>query len=242
MVRIREIKLRTSNREGVIGDDALFTRGGDPMGIDLDASLREPVEVLRQNTSFFVLPLIPATIDFLSSFTARSRSLWGTLPSVHGLLNFLSFLVEIWVMSGLVYRAERHLEGGFPDYRDGLNAIVERWLDFTIAATIIAVGTFIGLLLLIIPGLLWLMLVAFTLPIMVSKNLNAVGSIKESINLVVEKLWDVFIYLLILVVLVAVVTWILGFIPYIGDPIATILLNPYVAVSITIAYHQIEGE
>ncbi len=154
------------------------------MGIDLDASLKEPVEVLRQNTSFFVLPLIPAALDFLASFTARPRSLWGSLLSAHGLLSFLSFLVGVWVMGGLVYMAERHLEGDFPDYRDGLNTIVERWLDFTVAAIIIAVGTFIGLLLLIIPGLLWLMLVAFTLPIMVSKNLDAVTAIKESINLV----------------------------------------------------------
>ncbi len=40
----------------------------------------------------------------------------------------------------------------------------------------------------------------------------------------------------------AVVAWVLGFIPYIGGPIATILLDPYVAVSITIAYHQIAEE
>ena len=145
-------------------------------------------------------------------------------------------------MGGLVYMAERHLEGDFPDYRDGLNAIVERWLDFTIAAIIIAVGTFVGLLLLIIPGLLWLMLVAFTLPVMVSRNLDAMSAIKESINLVLANFGEVFVYLLVLVVLVAVVALILGIIPYIGGPIATILLDPYVAVSITIAYHQIEGE
>ncbi|WP_297523617.1 hypothetical protein [Thermococcus sp.] len=211
------------------------------MAIDIDEALKKPVGILEDNYSFFVLPLIPAAIDLLTGSVRRPGGMFELFFSAYGLLSFLAFLVGIWVMGGLVRMAEEQLRGGRPDYNVGLQVISERWADFTVAAVIIAVGTFVGLLLFIIPGLLWLMFVAFTLPIMVVKNLDAVAAIGESINLVRENLNDVFLYLLVLVVLMALVDFVLSLIPYIGGAIATIIIDPYAALSVTIAYHQLEG-
>lgn len=93
-----------------------------------------------------------------------------------------------------------------------------------------------------IPGLIWLMLVAFTLPLIMVKGLDGISAIKESINLVKDNFGDVLVYLVVLVLVVFVGTTILGFIPYIGYALATIILNPYVAISITVAYHRLTEE
>ncbi len=211
------------------------------MAIDIDEALKKPVEILEDNYNFFVLPLIPAAIDLLTGSVRRPGGTFGLFFSAYGLLSFLAFLVGVWVMGGLVRMAEEQLRGGRPDYNVGLQVIGERWADFTVAAVIIAVGTFVGLLLFVIPGLLWLMFVAFTLPIMVVKNLDAVAAIGESINLVRKNLNDVFLYLLVLVVLMALVDFVLSLIPHIGGTIAMIIIDPYAALSVTIAYHQLEG-
>jgi len=210
------------------------------MAIDVDEALKKPVEILKDNYNFFILPLIPAAIGLLSGAAKRPGGMSELFFSTYGLLSFLTFLVGVWVMGGLVYMTEKQLKGNRPDYNAGLQVISERWADFTVAAVIIAVGTFVGLLLFIIPGLLWLMFVAFTLPIMVVKGLDAIAAIGESINIVRENLNDVFLYLLVLVVLTALADFVLSLVPYIGAPIATIIIDPYVALSVTIAYHQLE--
>jgi uncharacterized membrane protein len=202
------------------------------VGIDLNKVLKDPVDIAIQNPQFFALPVIPALVYLL-----------GDLIGGYGRSAFslLGMVLEIMTAGALVHMTRQLLETGNTDYHAGIEVAMERLVDLLIAAVIIGVGTFIGLLLFVIPGLIWLMLVIFAIPILVIENKDAVTAIKESINLVSEHSSDVLVYLILLVLIIFAVQWVLGLIPHIGDFIATIVVDPYMAISITIAYYQIKS-
>ncbi|WP_456368137.1 hypothetical protein [Thermococcus sp.] len=203
------------------------------MGIDLNKVFKEPVDVILSEPQFFVLPVIPALLYLIGDIIN------GAIGSI---FNLLGMILEIMVDGALVYMAYRLLKTGSTDYWEGLTIAQERLVDLLIAAVIIGIGAFIGFLLFVIPGLIWLMLVVFSIPILIIENKDAVTSIKESINLTLQYGSDVLVYVIILVLIVFAVQWILGLIPYIGNFIATIVVSPYVAVSLTMAYEQLKEE
>jgi uncharacterized membrane protein len=202
------------------------------VGINLNRVLREPVDIIAQNPQFFALPVIPAFFYLIGDLIGGS---------VGSAFSLLGMVLEAMTAGALVYMAHRLIRTGYTDYMDGIEVTKERPIDILIEALIIGVGAFIGFLLFVIPGLIWLMLVIFAIPILVIENKDAITAVKESINLVSEHSSDVLVYLILLVLIIFAVQWILGLIPYIGDFIATIVVLPYMAVSITMAYHELKG-
>lgn len=55
------------------------------------------------------------------------------------ILSFISMILTLVTGGALVYMADDELKGHYADYREGLNAAVERLVDLLIAALVIGV-------------------------------------------------------------------------------------------------------
>ncbi|WP_456422568.1 DUF7544 domain-containing protein [Thermococcus sp.] len=207
--------------------------------IDLNDVLQRPVEILKGNYDFFVPPLIPAVFDLVAG---PKYGGYGFNMSYSLLIYAVSLILGIIASGALVYMAEVELNGKRASYREGLNVALERLGDLVIASLIIGVGFVVGLILLIVPGLLWLILTAFAVPLIILENMDGVGAVMESIRLVRENFSEVLVYLVVLIAIVFVVSVVLGLIPYLGPFVASLLVTPYVSISLTMAYHQLSGE
>ncbi len=218
------------------------------MGINIEKTLTKPVGMLQENYNFFVPALLPFAISLISGiafggtvFGMKNTGIigMGTLMGLRGLLGLISFITALIAEGAIVDMAYKQLNGGHPGYMEGINAAVEKLGSLIIATIIIGVGAFIGLILLVIPGLIWLILVAFTIPIIMLEGADSISAIEESISLVRENLGDVIVFLIVLVIVVGIVTIILSWIPYIGSAIASLITTPYGAIALTLAYLEL---
>ncbi|GAB6102283.1 hypothetical protein JCM16138_15060 [Thermococcus atlanticus] len=218
------------------------------MGIDIGKSLTEPVGMLQENYSLFVPALLPFAISLISGiafggsvFRMRPAGM-GALMGLAGILGLISFIASLIAAGAIVDMAHRQLTGESAGYMEGINAALSRLGSLIVATVIIGIGAFIGMMLLIIPGLIWLILVAFTIPIIMLENMDGIEAIKGSIGLVRENFGDVVVFLIALIIIVGIVTMILSLIPYVGSAVASLITTPYVAVALTLAYLDLRGE
>ncbi len=218
------------------------------MGIDIGKSLTEPVGMLKENYGLFVPALLPFAINLLSGvafggsvFRMRPAGM-GALIGLAGIMGLISFIASLIAAGAIVDMAHRQLTGESPGYMTGINAALGRLSSLIVATVIIAIGAFIGMMLLIIPGLIWLILVAFTIPIIMLEDMDGIEAIRESISLVRGNFGDVVVFLIALIIIAGVVTMILSLIPYVGSAVASLITTPYVAVALTLAYLDLRGE
>ncbi|WP_457742264.1 hypothetical protein [Thermococcus sp.] len=209
--------------------------------IDIGEAIERPLEIMMTNYGFFVPPLLPAVISLISAPTVGKPGLGLHVSITSIILSMIVMILSLIAGGALVYMADKELRGDRADYGEGLNAAMERIVDLVVASVIIGVGFAVGLILLVIPGLLWLMLTTFVVPMIMLENLDAISAIEKSINLVKENFVTVLVYLVVLAIIIGVGMTLLGLIPYIGYALATIVFNPFAAISITIAYHQLAG-
>jgi len=209
--------------------------------IDIGEAIKRPFEIMMGNYGFFVPPLLPAVVNLISVSTVGKPGFGFHVSLALMVLSMVAMILSLIAGGALVYMADDELRGKRADYREGLSAAVEKIVDLVVASVVIGVGFAIGLLLLVIPGLIWLMLTTFAIPMIMLENMDAISAIKESINLVKENFVTVLVYLIVLGIVVGIGMTILGLIPYIGYALATIIFNPYAAISITIAYRQLTG-
>ncbi|WP_461864223.1 hypothetical protein [Thermococcus sp.] len=221
------------------------------MGIDIGKSLSKPVDLLQENYGLFIPALLPFIISLIGGIAFRGSIFgmhsigmagMGAMIGLAGLLALISFIAALIAQGAIVDMAYKQIKGGSPGYMEGINAALGKLGSLIIATIIIAVGTFIGFILLVIPGLIWLLLVAFTIPIIIIENMDGIEAIKESINIVKENLGDVLVFLIVLIIIVAIVTMILSLIPYVGGAIASLITTPYTAIALTVAYLDLKGE
>ncbi len=221
------------------------------MGIDIGKSLTKPMEMLQENYNLFIPAILPFIVSLIGGI-ALGGSMFrmsfggigamGRLMGLAGVVGLISFVASLIAEGAIVDMAYKQLQGESPGYMEGINAALEKLGSLIIATIIIGIGAFIGLVLLVIPGLIWLILVAFTIPIIMLENMDGISAITESINLVKRNLGDVVVFLIVLIIIVAIVTMILSLIPYIGGAIATLITTPYMAIALTIAYLELKGE
>lgn len=112
------------------------------------------------------------------SGVSESSSGFGVQFIVQLLGQVLSYLIGAALMKGALDAVS-----GRPV---GFGAMFEGWdkLQVVLAALLIAIGTIIGLVLLIIPGIIWAILTAFTMYFVIDEGQDAVTAIKSSIALV----------------------------------------------------------
>lgn len=204
------------------------------MKFSLGEVLVEPLDIISRNIDFLILPVVPAIFNALIEGLNYHV---GSIVMFIGRL--IAFVISLIVSGALVYMANEELEGRSIRYTEAINYTLEVFPDLLVASIIIALGTLIGLALFVIPGLVWLFLVVFTIQEIVLQRKNAVSAIQSSIELVKENAFDLLAYFIVLLIVVIVIAVPLALIPIVGYFIASIFLEPYTSISLTMVYRAL---
>ncbi|WP_297550082.1 hypothetical protein [Thermococcus sp.] len=204
------------------------------MKFSLGEVLVEPLDIISRNIDFLILPVVPAIFNALIEGLNYHV---GSIVMFIGRL--IAFVISLIVSGALVYMANEELEGRSIRYTEAINYTLEVFPDLLVASIIIALGTLIGLALFVIPGLVWLFLVVFTIQEIVLQRKNAVSAIQSSIELVKENAFDLLAYFIVLLIVMIVIAVPLALIPIVGYFIASIFLEPYTSISLTMVYRAL---
>lgn len=221
-------------------------------GIDFGEALSRPIDVIQRNPGIIVPAVIPAVVSliFMAIFggAVMGTGMYGygmnpvLTPGFFGMfaIYFIILIILSLIAEGaIVSIAYSELKGKSMNYMDGINLAISKIVPLLISAIIIALGIFVGTLLLVIPGLIFALLVIFTIQEIMIAGKDATSAISGSIDMVKRNFGNVLVYAVILLILTGIVSMALGMIPFIGNAIASLLITPYIGTSITYAYIQL---
>lgn len=153
----------------------------------------------------------------------------GTLVAILGSF----FIVTIApLFYGLAYMAMRGVKGEKVEINDvfeGFNHFVQSWIFMIVSVVLI----FIGVMLLVVPGIILLILLIYALPLLVIRDYGAIDAIKESINIAKANFTET-----IFIFLVAMVISLIGGSIRIG----AILTTPFIMIFYTLGAYGLIGE
>jgi|Deesub1362B_J571_1020462.scaffolds.fasta_scaffold00511_9 hypothetical protein len=220
--------------------------------INIGDALSKPVDIMQRNPGIIVPALIPAIASLIFAAIFGSVMMgagmygYGMNPMLmQGFFGILAVYIIVLIILSLIAEgaivsiAYSELKGKSMNYMDGINHAVSKIVPLLISAIIIAIGIFIGTLLLVIPGLIFALLVIFTIQEVMIAGKDATSAISGSIELVKRNFGNVLIYAVILMILASIVSMALGMVPFIGNAITSLLITPYIGTSITYAYLQL---
>ena len=99
-----------------------------------------------------------------------------------------------------------------------------RYVGLTLLTIVCLIPLYI---LLIIPGIIFTVFWAFSSYILLSGNVRAWDSMKQSKALVKGRWWRVFGYGLLLLLIIFVISFVAGFIPFVGSIVSSLVLTPF---------------
>jgi hypothetical protein len=151
-----------------------------------------------------------------------------------GLVTIAVSLVSLGLLSGVVcvgfiklVETRRRGEDGFPtDVFDGFSQFGECF----VASILIGLGILIGMLLFVLPGLLFGLAMVFTYPAIAIDNETATGGMAKSYSIIKENFALAAVFLVIVVVLSSIGgAFVFG----------TLLTLPFCLILLTLAYHRL---
>ncbi len=157
--------------------------------------------------SYFVLTASGA-LDFFD-LTLNNPEIIESMPDaelVELLVDFFVAMIWVAIASAVVYgflylvaaRAVAEEVAIQPSGRSVVSAAISSMLIWIIALAMIAVGTSVGFLLLIVPGVWFAIGASMTAPVIAIEGLGPVGAIKRSFDLVKGSWWSTFGFLMLI--------------------------------------------
>jgi len=220
------------------------------MSINIGETLTKPVDIIQRNPGIIVPAVIPAVVALIFGLLFMGMYggmlLMGNPAMLTGSFAILGVYLIILAILGLIANgaivsmAYAEITGEEMDYNTGIRIALDKLGPLLIASIIIGVGITIGTFLLVIPGLVFALLVMFSIQEIMIGGRDGIEAIKESINLVKANFGTCLVYAIILMIVVAVVSTLLGLIPVIGNVISTLIITPYLGISLTMAYLQLK--
>jgi hypothetical protein len=127
----------------------------------------------------------------------------------------------LWLLSScmVVVMARDALDGREPGLASALSAVLGRMGAVVWASSLVTIIVGVAFLFLVIPGLVAAVLLVFTLPAVLLDGFGAVAAMKHSVAIVRRHVGPVIGFVvgsLLTLVGVAIASWILGFIPFLG--------------------------
>jgi hypothetical protein len=145
----------------------------------------------------------------------------GIVGLVFAMLSFGLVMSLLWLLSScmVVIMARDALDGREPAMGDAFGTVLGRLWTVVVASSLVTLVVGFGFLLLVIPGVVAAVLLVFTLPAVLLDGLSAVAGMKRSAAIVRAHLGPVIGFIvgsLLVLVGVAIGSWILGLIPFLG--------------------------
>ncbi|RLI71906.1 hypothetical protein DRO97_09400 [Archaeoglobales archaeon] len=221
------------------------------MGIEIGEALTKPIDIIQKNPGIMVPAVLPAIASLVFALLVGAMyhrmGLFMQNPTmlVSFLFTLIIYLIIVAVLSlvangAIVSIAYAEISGKRIHYMDGIRDAFEKIVDLVIASIIIVVGVAVGIMLLVVPGLIFALLAMFTIQEIMIGGKGGIEAIFGSIDLVKANFRNVLVYAIVLFVVVAIISILLDLIPLVGEVIAALVLTPYTGISLTIAYTQLK--
>ena len=110
------------------------------------------------------------------------------------LFSAISWAVQLVVQAGIIKASLALTRGQKVELGTAFSGI--NWAQVIIASLIIGIGTFVGLLLCILPGIVWIFLTWYTLYFVIDRDMSAVDAVKASIGLVKDNIGPLLLFFL----------------------------------------------
>ena len=210
--------------------------GGRQPRLDVGEAISYGWEKFKQYPGQFIgLVLVVFLIQFVWSFISNLiqpdvNGIFGWLMSIAlaGIGLALAFIVEagLWRAALGVTKGR---EPSFSQLTEGTN-----FGPYALTAILVGLGTAVGLLLCIIPGIIWLVLTAYAPILSLEKGMSPGEAISTSIGWVRENAGTVFLLLL--------ACWLLGIVGVIACCIGVLVTYPISRVAIAYSYRALNNE
>jgi hypothetical protein len=214
-------------------------------------------ESWRLYTKFFTRFFLVALIVFLI-VNLVNAGLGAALGSGSGIFLLLALITTVvslvgtfWLQGTLVYAVEDVRDGRIDSSIGELFERVRPYLGILIGAGILAgLGIAIGFVLLIVPGLILLTWWCLIVPVIVLEGKSVGESFSRSRELVRGHGWTVFGIVIISALLIGIASGVIqsifSFLPpffryWIGGSIANAIVDPFLAVALTLTYFELRG-
>lgn len=175
---------------------------------------------------WIVLALAMFVANGIASFISRSDML-----GVAFLGSLLSFAVSFVFQAFLIRGALLEVDGHKPEIADFFK--LTNFGAFVVASVIIGIATVIGMFLLVIPGLVVMFFLYWTLHFVIDRNMNAIDALKSSFNAIKSDGGNLFVLALlnVLIIIVGLIALFVGL----------LVAMPIVMLASTVAYRTITG-
>ena len=220
------------------------------MSLNVAEVLKKPVELIQEGYyDIFVPALLPFAVSLIFTIAAGGSVMGmasvgminiGAIIGLVGVYVLVVLIASIIATGAIVYMAYQEFNGVRVSYQEGINAAVSKLAPLLLASVVIGIGVAFGMMLLIIPGLVWLLLTVFTTPEIMISNKDWLDAIKGSIEVVRQNFGDVLVFAISLIIVWGIINIVVGLIPYIGNALAMLITTTYTGVAITAAYLELE--
>jgi uncharacterized membrane protein len=219
------------------------------MSLNVAEVLKKPVEMIQEGYyDIFVPALLPFAVTIVFAIAVGGSVMGmasvgminvGAIIGLVGVYMLAAIITSILATGAIVYMAYQEINGVRIGYQEGINAAIGKLTPLLLASIVIGVGVALGMMLLVIPGLLWALLTIFAIPEIMISNRDWLDAIKGSIDMVRQNFGDVLVFAIALLIVTAIISIVFGLIPYIGSAVAMLITTTYAGVAVTAAYLEL---
>jgi hypothetical protein len=173
----------------------------------------------------------------MEGFTTFNPAALGTMIGAGLLLVTLNWLLNT-VAAGTTYVMAAEAIGGKPDLGSGVQKTLGNIVNLLATSILFGVIVFIGMILLVIPGLIAAYLLMFSLVIVMLEDKGPIAALQSSLNVVTSNLADTIIFAIIAIVIVIVI----GIIAGILGPLSPIINGvgmAYISIVFVLVYKDL---
>jgi MFS family permease len=179
---------------------------------------------------------------------ASINEIWGFVLAILAIM-FVSVIIS-WIINTIAYGicvkyASDLINVGKANLEEAFDITLNRLISLLVAAFIVAILVVIGLIALIVPGIILGIMFALVVPAIINENIGAFDGMSRSRKLVSNRWLKTFVLFLIIVIIIAVVSYIGGLIaaPFgnfssLVSSIITAFVGPIIPISMAVYYYS----
>jgi hypothetical protein len=174
--------------------------------LDIGKVTQDVFGVLADNWLPFLLAAalltgLPTFVNGLAQVLGRTNPVFGLLSLAGSIANLIGLTI---LQGALIYGSIRTLDGNPATLGDCLKVGAKRWLPMLGLLILMGLGMFLGLLLLVVPGILLILRWSVAAPALVMEGRGIQGSMGRSADLTQGRRGSIFLLFLVLWILVVV--------------------------------------
>ncbi len=207
----------------------------------------------KKNLPFFLkiyALLLPFAIFsiFQTSYASKNadqlQNLWFVITVA--VVNFLYVLIYIWVSAAGIEGMRRAVAGESLILRDTLNVGWKKYWKFFLTGLALFLIDLIGFVLLIIPGIIFVVWFVFSRFIIIEEPVGIRDALTKSKDLVKGNFWKIFGRLIVFGLFGILVQIIVSIVPYVGSALASLfgilfILPSYLLYEELVALKELKG-